>query len=231
MTISSAMREREFLQILASGYEAEGFSVFLHPVREMLPPFMHGYRPDAIAIRNSTKIAIEIKGRATGHSTRTEQLENIFSKHPDWELRIYYIPDRADDSHFQPPSLAELDAALAEVEQLKRDRHSRAALLMAWAALEAASRALVPERLGRAQTPDRLIEMLASEGIITPAEADRLRKVYSLRNAAAHGDFAAPITEAEIDDVVAAARLVRTMASEQAEQAEQCEAHPPRSLT
>jgi len=55
---------------------------------------------------------------------------------------------------------------------------------------------------------------LASEGIVTPTEADRLRRAYSLRNAAAHGDFTAPITEAEVDEVIAAARLVSAIENE-----------------
>ena len=214
MTIFSATRDTDFLQTLIPGYEAEGFSVFLHPGREILPQFMHSYRPDAIAIKGNKKIAIEIKGHASGHSARIEQLQKAFLEHPDWELRVYYIPNRSDDQHFQPPSPAEIDTALAEVDQLKSDGHLRAALLMAWAALEAASRALLPDRLGRAQTFGSLVEVLASEGVVTPNEADELRRAYSLRNAAAHGNFAAPITEAEVDCVIAAARLIRMMTSE-----------------
>ncbi len=214
MTISSATRDADFLQTLVPGYEAEGFSVFLHPGREMLPKFMHGYRPDAIAIKGNKKIAIEIKGHAGGRSAHIEQFQKAISEHPDWELRVYYIPDRSDNQHLNPPSPAEIDTALAEVSQLKQDGHLRAALLMAWAGLEAASRALLPDRLGRAQTLGSLVEVLASEGIVTPNEADELRRAYSLRNAAAHGNFAAPITEAEVDRVIAAARLIKTMASE-----------------
>jgi hypothetical protein len=72
MVASSAIRERDFLQTLVPGYEAEGFSVFLHPAREMLPPFMRGYQPDAIAVKDDEKIAIEIKrdGPSARSSTR-----------------------------------------------------------------------------------------------------------------------------------------------------------------
>jgi uncharacterized protein YutE (UPF0331/DUF86 family) len=213
MAASSALRERDFLQTLVPGYEAEGFSVFLHPAHEMLPPFLRGYQPDAIAVKNDKRIAIEIKRDATHHSARMEQLQQIFSMHPEWELRVYYIPGRPEvEQDFQAPDIPEIDAAIAEVEQLKRTGHLRAALMMAWAALEAAGRALLPQNLARPQPANKLIEALASEGVVTPTEADSLRRAISLRNATTHGHFAVPITEKEVDEVVAAASLIRGLA-------------------
>jgi uncharacterized protein YutE (UPF0331/DUF86 family) len=210
MAASSAIRERDFLQTLVPGYEAEGFSVFLHPAREMLPTFMRGYQPDAIAVKDDKKIAIEIKRDATRHSARMEQLQQIFSKHPEWELRVYYIPPSrpGEEEDIQAPDIPEIDAALAEVNQLKRAGHFRAALMMAWAALEAAGRALLPQNLARPQPANRLIEALAAEGAVTPTEADSLRRAISLRNAATHGHFAVAVTEKEVDQVVAAASFI-----------------------
>jgi uncharacterized protein YutE (UPF0331/DUF86 family) len=218
MVASSAIRERDFLQTLVPGYEAEGFSVFLHPAREMLPPFMRGYQPDAIAVKDDKKIAIEIKRDATRRAAGREELQRIFSEHPEWELRIYYIPGRAEEEDIQTPDLSEIDAALAEVDQLKRAGHLRAALIMAWAALEAAGRALLPRDLARPQPANKLIEVLASEGVVTPAEADSLRKAISLRNAATHGHFAVAITEQEVEQVVAAAGLTRGLAKQPSSQ-------------
>lgn len=214
MTTLSSIRERDFLQSLVPSYEGDGFSVFLHPSREILPPFLRGYQPDAIAIKDDKKIAIEIKRDMTQHAARLEQLQKIFEEHPDWELRVYYIPVRTEDEDIQAPGLPEIDAALAEVEQLKDAGYFRAALMMAWAALEAASRALLPQDLARPQPANRLIETLASEGVVTPSEADSLRKAISLRNAVTHGQFALPISEQQVDEVVAAARLVTGIAKE-----------------
>ena len=86
--------------------------------------------------------------------------------------------------------------------------------MMAWAALEAAGRALLPRNLARPQPANELIEALVSEGIVTPTEADSLRKTISLRNAATHGHFALPISEEQVDQVVAAARLVTGLAKQ-----------------
>ncbi|HEV2097624.1 MAG TPA: hypothetical protein VGR45_01725 [Stellaceae bacterium] len=214
MVTSPVAREEDFLQTLVPGYEAEGFSVFLHPAREMLPPFMRGYRPDAIVVKDGKQIAIEIKRDVTRHAPQIEQLQQIFSKHPEWELRVYYVPARPEEDDLQAPNLSDIDAALAEVGQLKQSGHLQAALIMAWAALEAAGRVLLPQDLARRQPANKLIEVLASEGIVTPADADSLRKVVSLRNAVTHGDFTIPITEQEVAQVVTAASLIVAMARE-----------------
>jgi hypothetical protein len=214
MAAPSAMRERDFLESLIAGYEAEGFSVFQHPSREMLPPFMRGHQPDAIALKDDKKIAIEVKRDAGRQAARVEQLQQIFAEHPEWELRVYYIPGRAEEEDIEASDLSEIEAALAEVDQLKRTGHFRAALMMAWAALEAAGRALLPKNLSRPQPANKLIEALASEGVVTPTEADSLRKAVELRNAATHGHFARPVTARQVDRVAATARLVAALAKE-----------------
>lgn len=215
MAILSHSRDGEFLETLVSGYEAEGFSVFLHPTRDMLPAFMHGYEPDAIAAKEGKKIVIEIKRDPNRRPERIEALQRMLASHPEWELRVYYIPsDPETGEEFQAPDIAQIDAALAEVNELKRAGHLRAALVMAWAALEAAGRILLPRNLARPQPTRKLIEALASEGIVTPDEADSLRSAISLRNAATHGDFAVPVTEKEVDQVVTAASLVSGLAHE-----------------
>ncbi len=215
MATSSIIRERDFLQTLIPSYEAEGFSVFLHPAREMLPPFMRGYQPDAIAIRDDKKVAIEIKREGNRRAVAgMDELQQIFSKDPNWELRVYYIPSRSEEEDIQPSGLSEIDAALIEVDQLKRAGHLRAALIMAWATLEAAGRAVLPQNLVRSQEANKLVEVLASEGVVTPTEADSLRRAIKLRNAATHGHFAVPITEKEVDQVIAAAILIRGLATE-----------------
>jgi uncharacterized protein YutE (UPF0331/DUF86 family) len=212
---TASFRENDFLHTVVSGYEAEGFSVFLHPSREMRPPFLGGYQPDAIAVKDDRKIAIEIKDATTANAAGMEQLQQIFSAHPGWELRVYYIPGPPqEEEYFKAPDIAEIDTALAEVDQLKRAGHLRAALMMAWAALEAAGRVLLPQSLARPQPAHKLIEALASEGVVTPTEADSLRRAISLRNAATHGHFAVPITEKEVDQVAAAASLIRGLAKD-----------------
>jgi uncharacterized protein YutE (UPF0331/DUF86 family) len=210
MSASSAFRERFFIENLAERYEADGFSVFLHPTREILPPFFGSYQPDAIALKAGKKVAIEIKQDVARQASGVEQIKKVFSEHPEWELRVYYIPERHPEGEdIEAPDVSQIDSALAEIADLERAGHLRAALMMAWAAFEAAGRALLPESLARPQSANQLIEALASEGAVTPTEADSLREAISLRNAATHGRFSVPITNEQVDQVVAAAKLVR----------------------
>ena len=51
----------------------------------------------------------------------------------------------------------------------------------------------------RPQTPGRLVEVLATEGFLTPTEADRLRQLVDKRNRLVHGELQIRATKAELD--------------------------------
>src|SRR5260370_41498384 len=90
-------RESDLLENLLPQYEAEGFTVFLHPSSAMLPPFMGGYRPDAVAIKSDKKIAIEVKRYAPNSKSNIKHISEIFAQHTEWELRVYYVPVRPQE--------------------------------------------------------------------------------------------------------------------------------------
>jgi uncharacterized protein YutE (UPF0331/DUF86 family) len=104
-----------------------------------------------------------------------------------------------------------IKGAIEEAAQLARNGHLTAALVTSWANLEAISRALLPEQLGRPQPATRLIEVLATEGILTPGQADLLRQTAELRNAAAHGDLNAPLTQHQIDELISTTRSLASL--------------------
>ena len=59
-----------------------------------------------------------------------------------------------------------------------------------------------PKDAQRPQSPTRLVQFLASEGILTPTEADDLRPLVEKRNNFIHGGLQTPITRAEINRIV-----------------------------
>ena len=80
-------------------------------------------------------------------------------------------------------------------------------MLLSWATLEAIGRNLMASDLARPQTPGRVIQFMAQDGIATPNEADRLRALVKLRNSLAHGELDAPVTgeqTAEMLDILGA---------------------------
>jgi uncharacterized protein YutE (UPF0331/DUF86 family) len=198
-------REDIFLESLLPRYEAEGFTVVVHPSPSFLPPFMGKYRPDAIALSPAKKVAIEIK-RDASLSKRLQGVPEIFAQHPDWELRIYYLSSLPDQRSLKPPTHRSIELAINEVSDLKDSQHIIAAIVMAWSVLEAIGRALLPGKLARPQPAARLVEVLASEGLITPSAADSLRRAEKMRNAAAHGDLNTAVRAEDIDELIASLR-------------------------
>jgi uncharacterized protein YutE (UPF0331/DUF86 family) len=201
-------REAGLLEDVLARYEAEGFDVFIHPSRSILPPFMQAYRPDAVAMKPEKKIAIELTHSDQGSATNVDRLRGLFSDHPEWELVVYHVAPRSAENAVEVASVAAIENAIEEVTALKDAGRLRPALLTAWAALEAAARALLPQEFERQQPPNRLLETLASEGLLTPREADSLRATASLRNAAAHGQLSLAIDPKQLDDLVGAIRTL-----------------------
>lgn len=99
-----------------------------------------------------------------------------------------------------------IKGAIEEAAHLARNGHLTAALVTSWANLEAISRALLPDQLGRPQPASKLIEVLATEGILTPRQADLLRQIAELRNAAAHGDLNTPLTQHQVTELISTTR-------------------------
>lgn len=190
MSASSSRIEEAALQAVVPSLEAEGFQVFVQPTRRMLPSFMERYQPDAIAVRPDKKVALEVLANSAqtgGYRERVTRLQAMFADHPDWEFRVIYAPesDAAEDIPVSPREA--IEELLARVEAAYDAMGPAAALLAAWAAFEAAARALAPNVYGRPQPTSRLIEGLAGEGYITPDEADIIRQVSRFRVQIAHG--------------------------------------------
>lgn len=204
-------RDELLLESLVPRYVAEGFTVILHPSPAILPPFMGKYRPDAIALSPNKKLAIEIKSDVPTSGSHTDRLNELFMGQPDWELRIYSLPRFAQERDLAPAASAAIEDKIADIGKLRGAGHLAASMMMAWAALEAVGRALLPKMLARPQPAGRLVEVLASEGFIDPSEADRLRPVVDLRNAVAHGDFAAGLPAERVDDLIATVRRLAAL--------------------
>jgi len=209
MTQTASRRERAVLLTITPRLEAEGFEVFLHPGGELLPPFMQGYRPDAIAVKPDKKIAIEVKAGGEDEAKRLgPKLQAMFASQKDWELRILYAPPASSDPEIAPESKARIADMLLRLPSLYRQGGAVAALLTGWSAFEAAARRLMPDDFERPQPPSQMLETLASHGAVTPDEADLLRRLGRLRNQAAHGKLDVMMTEVELEQLIAVTRVL-----------------------
>ncbi|MGB8402209.1 hypothetical protein [Bradyrhizobium sp.] len=201
--------EAEVIESLLPRYQAEGFDVYVNPSPSILPPFMQSYRPDAIALKKDKKIAIEVVGSNARSEQTITTLRSLFADHDDWELRVFYASPIASGGSLEIASTAAIDQSIRRVIDLTETGHLLPALVMAWATLEAVGRALLPDQFQRPQTPARLVEVLGSEGYITPEEADKLRAASIVRNAVVHGQLDSVVDQKLLEGFVA---ILRTLA-------------------
>jgi uncharacterized protein YutE (UPF0331/DUF86 family) len=191
--------ERDILQQLVPGLEAEGYEVFLHPNRPLLPEFFAGYVPNAIARRGNRNLAIEVSRRSPVAERKMDGLAKLFEARKDWELRVVWIAPTTSEKSLQVQAPGDILQRVSEIRELADSGHFSPALLLAWATFEAVGRMLAFEQFQRPQTPGRLVQVLASEGYLTPTEADTLRALADKRNRLIHGELQIGVSKEEID--------------------------------
>jgi len=203
--------EAQVLETIVPSLEAQGYSVYLNPAKSLLPPTLQNIIPDAVALGRPRNLVIEIVQEGSQRTRRLNQVREQLSQSPNWELRVYYIRPAVPDRALQTVSVSTIDASLTSMEELASSDRLQPALIMGWAILEAAGRALLPGKFGRPQPPANLVEVLAGEGHLTPSEADDLRKLAELRNQFIHGGLAVTI---DLEDIQRFLLILKTLVAQ-----------------
>jgi len=210
-----ALRESNALRDLQRASEAQALTFYVHPPRKIVPDFLGNYQPDAIARGSDGGIIIEVKHRRSRQDEmQLAEVSRRFSRQKGWEFRVIYLSPSADKTlPIRKPTWPQLYAALGESESLAAGGHYAAALVSAWAALEALARlGANGSRAGPSSaSPLQAVQALAEEGFVENEVADRLRGLARLRDAVVHGDLSVDVPA---DQVEALARDLRTIASE-----------------
>lgn len=194
--------EVEVLQQLLPELEAQGYEVYLHPDRRLLPPFLEGYIPDAVALRADKNLAIEVTGQSEAASKKLEKVTARFENQPRWELRILWLQPIGSQRDLEIQPLAAIEKKISDVQELLNKDSLEGSLLLGWATFEALGRVLLPAEFQRPQTPHRLVEILAREGYITPSEADILRILAGKRNSLIHGELQVQTSKSEMQSFI-----------------------------
>jgi uncharacterized protein YutE (UPF0331/DUF86 family) len=205
----SELQEAAVLENIVPQLEAEGYEVYSHPSAHLLPSFMQAYRPDAIALRDDKKLAIEVIRKGSPSVKNLDKLRELLAGRKDWELRVYWISPPNTPKPIERASARDIEQAIKTIEQLASESLFAPALLMAWATLEGLGRALLSEKLVRPQTPGTLVEVLAGEGYVTPTEADRLRTLIATRNQIAHGGLRAKVGSKDIKNLLSVLKALQ----------------------
>lgn len=188
--------EAVVLEEVARTLKAEGFEVYLHPKEPIRPAFLGPYTPDAIAIGNNKKIVIEVTPAGPMATAKLTKLTALVNSEPGWEFRAVVFPAVSPGLEIAPVEL--MRKRLEDARALVSAGQNPAALLVCWAVFEAFARRQSQTRFAKPQTPGRIVELLASDGTITPNEADKLRGLAKIRNEFIHGSLDPVITTEDV---------------------------------
>lgn len=206
-------QEATFLESIVPDLEAEGFEVFVQPSPHTLPTFMRDYWPDAIARGKNKNLVIEIVREGQSSDDKTKRLRELLRAQKDWELRVYFVtPDNTVKS-LEATSSQTIAQVIQTVEDLLKEHRTAPALLMAWATFEALGRALLPDKFMKPQTPKRLVEVLASNGRLTPTEADVARQLIDTRNKLIHGALQTEVASRDVRSFVTVLKTLQEFLS------------------
>ena len=210
MSSTQSQIEAAVLDTYLPDLEADGFAIFVHPSPKLLPPFLRPHRPNAIAFKEGKKLAIEVVTPQDDNGARMESLRRALEEHGDWKLQVLYASPSVARK-LPVASRAVIEDQLDRIMKAFDDVGPTASLLIAWSVFEAAARSVMPDTLGRPQTPARLLEVLAADGTVMPDEADDLRRLGRLRNDAAHGRLDVAVTTDDLNTLITATRTILTM--------------------
>lgn len=193
MTIVAQSTHDLLVREVAERYVRQGFSVQVEPGPSELPSFLHGFQPDLIVTTPEGKIVVEVKthGRIQ-QSSKWQALKDVIEANEGWKFQL--VMDNRRERELRSLDLPvlsreEVGTQLHASRQLADSGQFGAALIVAWATIEALLRKAsrdqgisLPD-----QGPGPLITALYLDGNLSRAEFDTLMTTLNVRNNAAHG--------------------------------------------
>lgn len=214
------MNFEQELKKLAGVYEGQGYKVIVRPKPEDLPAFAKDFKVEILAGRADEGVLVSVKKNRQEMEADKDMpgYAEITSEHPGWRYDFAILEG-------EEPWARELRGALdfsgedvirtlGEAEEMVRMGFTRAAVITAWSALEAAMRMRLRasgEPAGWGTTPRQMLNELYSSGILQGDEFARLEGLSQVRNQIVHG-FASPTSDAEM--VTFMANLARRLVDE-----------------
>jgi hypothetical protein len=185
--------EAGLVRKIAEEYEAKGYEVIVHPLRNQLPRPLAEYQPDLIGRKGGEIVVIEVKSRQSlRQEPSVERLARAVQGMPGARFELVIAkPDVSSPlpENTRPWSEHEAACALDEAARLLHEGRLVPALLLGWAAAEAALRILASREEVKTEKNDAsyLLNRLVGEGVLGERQYHSLRRALEFRNAAAHG--------------------------------------------
>jgi hypothetical protein len=131
---------------VASEYEKRGYQVTLEPAAGEMPEFLVGFDPDLIATGHGESVVVEVKAREDLENGQAiAAMEAALQGRPGWRFEL--VIDGSDSEHKRSLGPPQIGSSLEEANELQREGHEVAALLLMWAATEGILRLLAAVRM------------------------------------------------------------------------------------
>ena len=205
--------ERADVERVANDLRQRGYDVVTEPSISELPDFLREYRPDIIAKSADESLVVQVNDlRSSTEQGRARAIARLVANQPGWRFLLVSPPSnpgavfQGDEPLLEPARVRDL---LSEAQAVAKHGLSRAALVMAWAGLEAAMRVAAQRHEISVERSDSwtLMRELVSEGVLRRDSYQHLAELFRLRSALAHGMQPTDLT-AGFDLGEAAASLV-----------------------
>ena len=212
------MNFEQELKKLAGVYEGQGYKVVVRPGLEDLPVFAKDFKVEIVARRADEGVLVSVKKNRQEMESDKDmpRYAEITSAQPSWRYDFAILEGEEPGARglrgAQDFSGEDVIRTLGEAAEVARMGFTRAAVITAWSALEAAMRMRLRaagESAGWGTTPRQMLNELYSSGILLGDEFARLERLYQVRSQIVHG-FASPTSDADMVTFMAglAQRLV-----------------------
>jgi hypothetical protein len=217
----SGHHQRADVERVAQEFRDKGYDVVVEPSASELPDFVREYRPDIIARSNQGSVVVEVKHAVSvADRERIRAIAQKVESRPDW--RFVLISPAAEGPLLAGEAVWLLSAnrihdLLRDVDALRQTGHNEGALLVSWAALEAAMRLAAQQHSLESRQPDTwtLMRELVSNGVLDRESYQQLIGIFKLRSAVAHG--LEPLQRADVNQAIGVlVRLAADLLSESA---------------
>jgi REase_AHJR-like protein len=166
---------------------------FAYDIQQGMPEFIRELRPDIIARSGDESLIIEVKQAATERDReRIKAIARRVEGRPGW--RLVLVAPRPRESvlpgqRLQLLSASKVQKMIRDAKALGETAHHEGAVLLAWAAVEAAMRLAAERDAIEARRPDTwtLMRELVSNGTLDRDSYQDLINLYGVRSAVAHG--------------------------------------------
>lgn len=212
---------RRKIDSLAREYRDAGYEVIVEPRNNELPEFLRGFEPDLLAKKLGDNIVVAVVAGGKGHKHgRIAELSELLSHRKDWRFLLVRLGSKTlrayEMSAKGPLNWKEIEAVAGVARRLLEQQDHRAAILVAWAAFEAASRRVLTgdEQVPADAGPGEVTTLLYTEGLLNRQQYDRLQRLIDVRNATAHGYASRKPNNSELEFLLQLIQGLREMDSE-----------------